>query len=164
MEALNLIVNKTPMATTTNSKIINADVATVYKAFTTPTALEQWLVPDTMKGKVHRFDMRIGGGYDMSLYYLESEEGSPGKSSEKEDRYTAKFIDIIPNVKIITSITFHTDEPSLKGEMIQRVTFEPQGKSTKVTFIFKNIPPGIKPEDNEDGTSQSLEKLAKYVE
>ncbi|MNJ95026.1 hypothetical protein D3C87_127300 [compost metagenome] len=152
------------MASTTNSKIINSNTATVYKAFTTPEALEQWLVPNAMKGKVHSFDLRIGGGYDMSLYYPESENGSPGKSSDKEDRYTAKFIDIIPNKRIVTLITFHTDDPALKGEMIQRVTFESQGKNTKVTFIFENIPIGIKPEDNEDGTMQSLNKLAIYVE
>ena len=44
------------------------------------------------------------------------------------------------------------------------VRFEPVDNGTKVTFSFKNIPPGIKPEDNEAGTISSLEKLARYVE
>ena len=35
--------------------------------------------------------------------------------------------------------------------------------STKVTIIFKNIPTGIAPKDNEEGTEQSLEKLANYI-
>lgn len=36
--------------------------------------------------------------------------------------------------------------------------------STKVTIIFRNIPTGIDPKDNEDGTEQSLQKLAKFIE
>jgi len=38
-----------------------------------------------------------------------------------------------------------------------------KGKKTKVTLEFKNIPAGIRPEDNEAGTKSSLEKLARYV-
>lgn len=44
------------------------------------------------------------------------------------------------------------------------VTFAPFEASTRVTFLFKNIPAGIKPEDNEAGTISTLEKLAQYVE
>jgi hypothetical protein len=33
-----------------------------------------------------------------------------------------------------------------------------------VTIAFANIPPGIRPEDNDAGTRSSLEKLARYVE
>jgi hypothetical protein len=38
-----------------------------------------------------------------------------------------------------------------------------ENNSTKVTIVFKNIPTGIDPKDNETGTKQSLEKLAYYV-
>ena len=44
------------------------------------------------------------------------------------------------------------------------VTFEYRDNGTKVTFLFKDIPKGIKPEDNEAGTISTLEKLAHYVE
>ena len=44
------------------------------------------------------------------------------------------------------------------------VTFEPTKNGTKVTFLFKNIPVGISPKENEAGTISSLEKLARYVE
>lgn len=48
--------------------------------------------------------------------------------------------------------------------MIMEVTFEPEDAGTRVTILFKNIPPGIRPEDNEAGTEMTLEKLARYVE
>jgi hypothetical protein len=31
-------------------------------------------------------------------------------------------------------------------------------------MLFEDIPPGIRPEDNEAGTRASLEKLARYAE
>lgn len=33
--------------------------------------------------------------------------------------------------------------------MIMEVTLEPAGAGTNVMFLFKNIPPAIRPEDNE---------------
>jgi hypothetical protein len=44
------------------------------------------------------------------------------------------------------------------------VTFKVEDSGTRVTILFKNIPSGIRPEDNEAGTEASLEKLARYVE
>ncbi len=40
---------------------------------------------------------------------------------------------------------------------------EAEDDATKVTIVFKNIPAGVDPKDNEAGTAQSLEKLARYV-
>ena len=50
------------------------------------------------------------------------------------------------------------------GEMTMVVTLEERDDGTEVTILFENIPPGIRPEDNDEGTRSSLEKLARYVE
>jgi uncharacterized protein YndB with AHSA1/START domain len=152
------------MSTTRNSKTIHASAEKVYQAFTDPKALEQWLVPGKMTGKIHQFDLRVGGGYEMSLFYPDSDSESRGKTSGKEDRYSAKFIELDAPRKIIQAITFESDNPDFSGEMIEEAVLVPEGKSTRVTIIFKNIPTGIKPEDNEAGTNSSLKKLARYVE
>ena len=55
--------------TSINSKEIKADIETVWKAFTEKSALEYWLSPYGMTGKIHNFDLKVGGGYEMSLYY-----------------------------------------------------------------------------------------------
>jgi hypothetical protein len=47
--------------------------------------------------------------------------------------------------------------------MIMEITLSSAGEATNVTFTFKNIPIGIKPEDNEAGTISSLNKLADYL-
>jgi uncharacterized protein YndB with AHSA1/START domain len=84
------------MATTVNSKYIKATPKKVYQAFTDPVRLEKWLVPGEMKGKIGKFDLRVGGGYDMCLQYPESDNNSPGKTTSKEDRYRTNFLEFIP--------------------------------------------------------------------
>jgi uncharacterized protein YndB with AHSA1/START domain len=151
-------------ASTRNSKFIKAPQETLYRAFTDPAALAVWLAPGDMTGEVHRFDYSVGGGYQMSLYYPSSEKTLRGKTSGREDRYTARFVELTPPRRIVEAITFDSLDPTFAGEMIMEVTLEPEDGGTTVSIVFKNIPPGIRPEDNEAGTRSTLEKLARYVE
>ena len=151
-------------ASTRNSKFIKAAPEALYRAFTDPVALAVWLVPGDMTGEVHRFDDRVGGGYQMSLYYPSSETTSRGKTAGREDRYTARFVELTPPRRIVEAITFESVDPAFKGVMTMEVTFEAEDGGTTVTIVFKDIPSGIRPQDNEAGTQSSLEKLARYVE
>jgi uncharacterized protein YndB with AHSA1/START domain len=146
------------------SRVINASREAIFRAFTDPSALEIWLVPGDMTGKVHEFDLRAGGGYQMSLYYPSSEPDNRGKTSDREDRFTARFVELTPPSKIVEAITFDTEDPAFSGEMTMTVTFEERDSGTEVTILFENIPLGIRPEDNDAGTRSSLAKLARYVE
>jgi uncharacterized protein YndB with AHSA1/START domain len=149
---------------TRNSKWIKAVPEAVYRAFTDPKALTVWLVPGDMTGKVHQFDLRVGGGYEMSVFYPASDTTSRGKTAGKEDRYRARFVELIPSTRIVEAINFESDDPGFAGEMAMAVTLEGKDGGTNVTIEFENIPSGIRPEDNEVGTESSLEKLARYVE
>ncbi len=149
---------------TRNTKWIKASPETVYRAFTDPAALAVWLAPGDMTGAVHHFDHRVGGGYEMSLYYPESEKDAHGKTAEREDRYTARFVELTPPRRIVEAITFDSDDPGFAGEMFMDMTLEPADGGTGVTIVFRDIPLGIRPEDNELGTRLTLEKLARYVE
>jgi len=151
-------------SSTKNSKFIRASQDALYRAFTDPAALAVWLAPGDMTGVVHNFDYRVGGGYQMSLYYPSSEKTARGKTSEREDRYTARFVELTPPRRIVEAITFDSDDPAFSGEMIMVVTLEAEDDGTNVSILFKDIPPGIRPEDNEAGTRSTLEKLARYVE
>lgn len=155
------------MATTSSSRtsrVIKASPEAIYNAFTDPAALEIWFCPDKMTAKVHEFDGRVGGGYTMSLFYAPSEKEYVGKTAELEDRYTARFAELVPPERIVQIITFDTDDPAFSGDMRMIVTLESLGDATEVTILFEDIPPGIRPEDNDAGTRSSLEKLARYVE
>ena len=151
-------------ASTRTSRVIKAPRETLYRAFTDPAALEVWMSPGAMTGTVHEFDARVGGGYRMSLYYPASEQAYRGKTSEREDRFTARVIELTPPSRIVQAITFDSADPAFSGEMIMVVTLEERDGGTEVTIVFEHIPPGIRPEDNDAGTRSSLEKLARYVE
>jgi uncharacterized protein YndB with AHSA1/START domain len=151
-------------ASTQNSKWIKAPPEVLYQAFTDPLALAVWFAPEDMTGKVHRFDGRVGGGYEMSLYYLSSEHPVRGKTTDQEDRYMTRFVELTPPSRIVEAITFDSVDPAISGEMIMEVTFEAKDGGTTVSILFKDIPPGVRPEDNEAGTQQTLEKLARYIE
>jgi uncharacterized protein YndB with AHSA1/START domain len=151
-------------ATTRTSRLIKASRQELYHAFTDPEALAAWLAPGGMTGKVHNFDGRVGGGYEMSLFYPSSEQGVRGKSAELEDRYRSRFLELTPPSRVVEAITFDSTDPAFAGEMIMEVTLEERDGGTEVTIVFRNIPAGISPEDNDTGTRSSLEKLARYVE
>jgi uncharacterized protein YndB with AHSA1/START domain len=152
------------MSRTRTSRIIHASRDALYRAFTDPAALEMWLSPGAMTGKVHAFDGRVGGGYRMSLFYPATEPVQRGKTSGREDRFTARFVELTPPARIVQAVTFDSPDAAFSGEMIVIVTFEERSGATDVTIAFENIPPGIRPEDNDAGTRSSLEKLARYAE
>jgi uncharacterized protein YndB with AHSA1/START domain len=151
-------------ASTRTSRVIKASRETLYRAFTDPVALGVWLSPGEMTGTVHEFDARVGGGYQMSLFYPSSEQIYRGKTSEREDRFTARFVELTPPSKIVQTISFDSEDAAFAGEMTMTVTFQERGGGTEVTILFEHIPSGIRPEDNDTGTRSSLEKLARYVE
>ena len=149
---------------TRTSRFIKAPSETLYRLFIDPEALAVWLPPEKMTGKIHEFDARLGGGYRMSLFYPPSEQLYRGKTSEREDRFTARFFELRPPKRIVELISFDSNNPAFSGVMIMVVSFEESDAGTEVTVSFDNLPPGIRPEDNEAGSRSSLEKLARYVE
>jgi uncharacterized protein YndB with AHSA1/START domain len=151
-------------ASTRTTRRVGARPEQVYAAFMDPAALVAWLPPGDMTGEIHAFDARVGGGYRMSLFYPPDERVMRGKTSDREDRVNVRFVELVPARRIVEAVTFETDDPSLRGEMTIVVTFDAVPGGTDVTFLFTNLPPGVRAEDNEAGTRLSLEQLARRFE
>jgi uncharacterized protein YndB with AHSA1/START domain len=159
--------NKPSKGTTSVSRVIKAPRHTVYQAFIDADAVASWLAPGTMKGHVHTFDPREGGEIRMSLTYQnleESPDGKGGKSSTDTDTFQGKFSELIPDEKIVWLTEFESQQPEFAGEMKLTWSFVDAEGGTEVTVLCENIPPGIRPEDNEAGSRSSLEKLALFLE
>ena len=104
-----------PGASRRTSRAIQATREAIYQAFTNRAALAVWLSPGEMTGKVYPFDARIGGGYRMPLFYPASGQVYRGKTSQREDRFTARFMVVTPPTRIVQAISFETvDPPSQK--------------------------------------------------
>jgi hypothetical protein len=57
-----------------------------------------------------------------------------------------------------------TTDPAFFGEMTIAITIDEVPGGTDVTFACKNLPPGLRPRDNEAGSRLSLEQLARRFE
>ncbi|MBS0278216.1 MAG: SRPBCC family protein [Proteobacteria bacterium] len=147
------------MSSTRVSQFIRAPRTEVYQACMDPALIVRWRVPDNMTAKVHRFEARVGGGYRMSLTYRDPARPA-GKTTDDTDSFTGRFVTLIPNEKIVEAINFETDDPGARGEMTITTSLRDTTGGTQVVMSFENIPPGIRLEDNDEGTRQSLKKLA----
>ncbi|MFL5576910.1 MAG: SRPBCC domain-containing protein [Gemmatimonadaceae bacterium] len=153
-----------PGGSTRTSRVIRATPEALYTAFVDPTILVQWLPPAEMTGRIHEFDARVGGGYRMSLYYPETERTMRGKTGEREDMVHVRFTELRPPERIVEAVRFVSDDPAFAGEFTLTVTLEPVSAGTAVTLAFTNLPPGVRPEDNDAGAELSLAQLAGLTE
>lgn len=151
-------------ASTQVSKIIKASRKAIYQACLDPDAVASWRAPNTMKGHVHVFDAREGGAFRMSLTYQEPEHSPGGKTSEDTDTFHGRFIELVPSEKIVEVIAFESQDPRFAGEMTITTSLTDTNEGTEITVLCQDIPAGIRPEDNEMGSQQSLQKLATLIE
>jgi uncharacterized protein YndB with AHSA1/START domain len=145
------------------ARVIAAPPTTVYAALVDREALEAWLPPDGMRGRVERWDPRSGGGFRMVLTYLDP-AGSPGKTSDATDVVAVEFADLVPPARVVQRVVFESDDPSFAGTMTMTWHLAAAGEGTEVTVTATGVPPGIDQRDHEAGIASSLANLAAYVE
>ncbi|HWT04790.1 MAG TPA: SRPBCC domain-containing protein, partial [Xanthomonadales bacterium] len=104
------------------SRVIEAPRQAVYAAWLDANSLASWLPPRGMRGDVHEFDPREGGTYRMSLTYENADHAVPGKTSEDTDTVRGRFVELVPNERIVQAVEFDSPEPELAGEMTMTVT------------------------------------------
>jgi uncharacterized protein YndB with AHSA1/START domain len=115
-----------------------------------------------MTSQVHAFDARVGGSFRISLTY-DTPTGAR-KSSAHTDTYHGRFVDLVPNERVVQVMEFETADPAMRGEMKVTFTLSDADGATDVLAVHENVPPGISPADNETGWGMALDKLAALVE
>jgi uncharacterized protein YndB with AHSA1/START domain len=151
------------LATTQVTRLIHAPRDAVYRACVDPDALAAWRVPDNMSAEVHEFEARQGGRFRMSLSYDDPERSGAGKTTDRTDTFQGRFVELVPGERIVEVIEFESADPSFAGEMRMTTSLADAHDGTSVTVLSEDIPRGIRPEDNEEGTRQALDKLAALV-
>ncbi|HEX6818821.1 MAG TPA: SRPBCC domain-containing protein [Ktedonobacterales bacterium] len=150
-------------ASTQATQWVNAPREVVYRAFLDQDAVAAWQHPDGMRLQIHEFEPGEGGRFRVSLTY-ENAADSPGKTSDTTDTYHGWFARLIPYTTITQVVEFESAKEEFAGEMRITVTLAEVDGGTEVTYRCDNIPPGIRPEDNEVGCRMSLRKLATLLE
>ncbi|MDL5158346.1 SRPBCC domain-containing protein [Actinomycetospora termitidis] len=145
------------------ARAIAASPAAVYAALVDRAAVESWLPPEGMRGRIEHWDPRPGGGFRMVLTYLDP-TGSPGKSGDATDVVEVGFAELVPDQRVVQRADFVADDPSFAGTMTMTWQLTPTGAGTQVTVTADDVPPGIDQQDHEGGIASSLEHLAAVVE
>ncbi len=87
-----------------------------------------------------------------------------GKTTENTDVTQGRFLELVPNERIVQTVNFDSEDPAFSGEMIQKWFFEAVSEGTKVTIVCENVPEGIRKEDHDTGLRSTLENLAIFTE
>ena len=116
-----------------------------------------------MTARFERFDPRPGGSYRLVLTYAEP-DGARGKSSADSDIVEARYVDIVPNVRVVQAVDFVSDNPAFAGTMTMTWAVAADGGGTRVDITADDVPDGISSADHATGLSSSLDDLASYVE
>lgn len=148
--------------TDTASRLIAAPASRLYQAMVDAGQLLQWLPPTGMTGTMAEFDPRPGGQYRMTLRY--DDAAVAGKSGANEDIVAARFLDLVPDRRVVQEIDFVSDDPRFSGTMTMTWELVPAGDRTEVRIIAANVPEGISPADHAEGMAASLANLARFVE
>lgn len=144
------------------AQVIQAPADVIYHAITDPALLVQWQAPGEMTASIE--NLADGNGYRMILRYPDSEAEGIGKSDTREDRYVARYRVLEPPTRVVQVIAFETEDPAFAGEMTMSFDLTAVDGGTEVAIAYRDLPSGVRPEDNELGTRLSLEKLAALVE
>lgn len=146
------------------SRLIKADAAAIYSAYINPADLVRWLPPTGMNGRIDIFDPRPGGEYRIVLTYDRGAQSSHGKTTEDADVVHGRFLELVPNERIVQSVQFESEDPRFAGEMIMTWLFTPGPEGTTARIIAENVPVGISPADHAAGFAATLANLAAFVE
>ena len=150
------------MTSTRVSRHINASPGMVYRALLDAHTVATWMVPDGMTSQVHAFDARQGGSFRISLTY--NSPAAAGKTTAHTDTHHGRFVQLVPNEKVVEVVEFETSDPALQGQMTITWNLAEANGGTDVLAVHDGLPAGVSPGDNEAGWRMSLAKLAALVE
>jgi uncharacterized protein YndB with AHSA1/START domain len=122
----------------------------------------KWKVPTGMTCEVHVFEACMDGLFRVSLTY--DEPTGAGKTTAHTDTYHGRFVELVPNEKVVEVMEFETGDAAVRGEMTVTFKLTEDGRGTDVLAVHDNVPPGVAPADNEAGWREALDKLAALVE
>ncbi len=147
------------------TRIFDAPLELVWRAWTDPEHFKRWWGPRDYTCPFCEMDFRVGGKY---LNCMRSPEG-------KEYWGTGVFREIIPMERIVFTDCFADEQGNVVPathygmssdfplEMLVIVTFEGLNDRTKMTLEHLGIPTGPDSEGTNEGWSESFDKLAESL-
>ena len=87
-----------------------------------------------------------------------------GKTSEHADVFQGRFLELVPDKRIVELVEFESDDPAFSGAMTIITTFAAVPGGTAVTIRCEDVPSGIRQSDHQTGMTSTLNNLAAFTE
>lgn len=152
------------------TRIFDAPIARVWKAWTDQEEMKKWWGPKYFTSPFVNIDFRVGGKY------LACMRGKPGPDMPEQDFWnTGTYKEIVPMKKIIATDSFSDAKgnivpstsigmPELPMEMEVAFHFEDVGGKTKVTIWHSDMSEGEMKKNAMQGWNETLDKLEKILQ
>ena len=148
------------------TRIVDAPRELVWKAWTDPESFKKWYGPKGVTTTFAEIDLRVGGKH---LNCMRSPEGP-------EFWYTGTYREVVPMERLVYTDSLadaqgnvvpatHYGMPAeWPSETLVTVTFQDQGRKTKMTLRHGGIPTGPMSDGAAAGWNGSFDKLAGVLE
>jgi uncharacterized protein YndB with AHSA1/START domain len=140
----------------TIERIYDAAPARVFAAWADPAAKKRWFSgPEEWGQGPHELDFRPGGG----------ERASGGPKSGPVHTYQARYYDIVPDQRIVSTYEMYLDETRISVSLAV-VELKPAGGGTRLVYTEHGafLDGFDKPQLREDGTRELLEALGRELQ
>jgi hypothetical protein len=87
-----------------------------------------------------------------------------GKATAASDIVEARFVDLVPGLRIIQKVDFVSDDPAVASTMTMTWEIAAVEGGTCVDITADDVPDGISVDDHAVGLASSLANLARHVE
>ena len=118
-------------------------------------------VADVERSKA--FFAKLGFSFNPTMTD-EDASSAPGKAAEDRDIVEARFVEIVPGVRVVQAVDFVSDDPAFAGTMTMTWAVTAVDAGTRVDIRAEDVPSGISAEDHAAGLASSLSNLAAYLE
>lgn len=116
-----------------------------------------------MTARFERFESTPGGSYRLVLTYADPAD-SRGKSSADSDIVEARYVDIVPDDRVVQAVDFVSDDPAFAGTMTMTWAVRAvDDDRTRVDITAEGVPDGISGDEHAAGLTSSLDNLASYM-
>ena len=88
---------------------------------------------------------------------------SQGKTTSDTDVVEARFVDLVPDARVIYSADFMSNDHAFGDTMIMTWEVTPVESGTRVQITADNVPDAVPEADHAAGLASSLAKLAAYL-
>jgi len=113
-----------------------------------------------MKGEVHVFEAREAASIGCRSTYQDRRIRARCKTSGDTDTFQGRFVELVPDEKIVEVATFESRDPRFAGDMKITTRLTDTGEGTRVAILCETSRQAFGPQDNERAVDNPCRKLA----